>query len=362
MKKILTILFLFVFSSPAFGDYTQNTTDKQTQLKKPIELLSLQERTDLSIDKINQYLNYQKEIYLEGVKEKYKNTDSSSCTYFIHKNKRICIKSNKKIAFNLPLSEYDYVGRFIEGRGIVLKKIKEIKNDNNGIDQSYNLVKLSIIDINNNIIKSFDTPVLYIVYDGESIAEYSPQFYRGYAKIDFVINKDISKITKLSQVKTQTLYIDKMGNIVDKNIIPKYTYNMLNNKEFAKLRFLPDLDIIPKAMRCENNSNEICYAYINDKNKIKIKPIIDGTLTSCGEWYARNPFFYKGRAMASSWNQEVGTFYFYINKKGEKINDNIYLDAEPFYDNFAIVQLLDKRYVLIDINGNIVWNDDFQKK
>ena len=93
MKKIFTILFLFMFSLPAFGDYTQNTTDKQIRLKKPIELLSLQERTDLSIDTINQYLNYQKEIYLEGAKEKHKNTDTSSCTYFINKNEWICPSS-----------------------------------------------------------------------------------------------------------------------------------------------------------------------------------------------------------------------------------------------------------------------------
>ena len=59
MKKVLVILFLFLFYLPVFGDYVPDYTSKQTQFKKDIELLSLQKRIDLSIDNINQYLNYQ---------------------------------------------------------------------------------------------------------------------------------------------------------------------------------------------------------------------------------------------------------------------------------------------------------------
>ena len=265
------------------------------------------------------------------------------------------------VVIKIPTTDFDDAGNFIEGRGFVSKKIKNIEYDIIGADFYYKIVNLAIINSKNKIIKTFNEPVLILDFDGETNASYIPEFYKGYAKISFVKTDNIKKIKKYSQVKTEDKYVDINGNFVDKNNIPKDIQEMLNKEMFPRERFEYNQNLISKDMKCEQNTDNTCFGYTDKSGNIKIPPVWNADFIGCGDWYAKNQYFYNDRAVAFiQENKREGYldgYYIFIDTNGKPVNNKKYIYAEPFYRKLTMVVFKNETRAYINTDGNVVWRD-----
>lgn len=286
-----------------------------------------------------------------------------------YNNDWLYINETGDVVLRFPVSEYDDVGTFIEGRAFLSKGDKEIKYDGDGADFYYKLTYLSIIDSNGNIVKKFDEPALVMESDGETIANFMPEFYRGYARIDFVSN-DIDKIERYSQVKYKETYIDKMGEIVNKRDIPADVAEMFDSYMVARDRFEPDENLILKEMECTETFApdwNRCFAYVDKNSNIVLKPKYNSEFTYCGDWYSKNGHFYNNRALVFHRtdvdDNVLRGYYYFINEKGESINNDRYSDIIPFYRKLTMVSDYETgEWVYINTDGKVVWSDEIQKE
>lgn len=292
------------------------------------------------------------------------NTEYNDLYHLKYQNDWLYINEKGNVVFKISANKFDDVGNFYENRGFVTKKIRNIADDGNGADIDYKLVYLSIIDSSGNVIKTFDTPVFVIDEDFETNAIYIPEYYKGFARISFVQNKNIDKVSKYSQLKIKDVYVDINGNIVSKSQIPASTLEILNSYEIARQRFKFDEDLIPKRMPCDNSKDKYgCFAYIDKDSNIKLRPIYDAGFTGCGDWFQRNPYFYNDRAVIHIITKVdypfIEGYYTYIDKQGKFINNERYEYAEPFYQKLTWVIKNGERYC-INTAGEVVWSDKIQ--
>ncbi len=145
-------------------------------------------------------------------------------------------------------------------------------------------------------------------------------------------------IDGISQVRLnkRTFYIDTNG------VETKYKYYKRQenkSKNEKKLNFKEGLAIITK------NGKK---GYINEKNEIVIKP----------KYYLAYPFS-DGVAVVYVSTENHSSRQFYINKKGKTITNVEFRYISLFRDSLGIVQLMNRDYGFIDINGNITSKPEF---
>ena len=281
-----------------------------------------------------------------------------------YKDYWLYLNENGESVIKIPVSKFDDVGNFIEGRGFVTKKIKDVEYDEIDGNFYYKLVYIAIIDSDNNIIKKFDKAVLILDDDGETNASYIPEFYKGFARITFVENKHINKI-KYSKIKTKDVYVDKMGNFVPENQIPYEIKEMLNNWHMARDRYEYNNDLIPKEVGCTNTNDFNCFAYVDSNSKVIIPPVWIADFIGCGDWYARSPYFYNDRAVAYlplGKSPLTNGYFLFINTNGKPINNVVYKYVEPFYKKLSIVIFPNDERAYINTSGKVIWSEKMQQK
>lgn len=269
--------------------------------------------------------------------------------YDYKNNRTLFINELGKEVLNFPTtSEPQYFGAFREGRLFIAKRIAPV----HVLGIEYDLVNLTMIDKNNKTIKSFEKSAVVLLDDSETIASYLPEFYKGYAVIHFLDKSQIPKgndyVNDVKELPIQTEYIDKNGNTV-KNI-PEDIKKVLDDEYITANRYKTN-DLIYKDMPCENNKQETCVGYVNNKNQTVINPIFDFGHLQCGDWYKESPDFINHVALIKTQDG----YYSYIDQYGRFINNKQFQDAYPFYGNLAYV-INDNKYGYINKNGNWVYS------
>lgn len=256
--------------------------------------------------------------------------------YFIDK------QGNEQLT--IPYDENILLGEFREGRLFIAKAIKEIQV----LGADYRLAEISIVDENNNVIKTFDKKAVVLAADYETSASYLPEFYNAYALIHFIDEKDIPSgvIDDIRKLPIKDIYINKNGKITKK--VPENIKKMLNDEYFTVKRFETN-ELNYKEMPCLDNKNETCIGYTDANNNIKIKPYF--ALHGCGDWYGRNPRFINGIALV-----ETQSGYFkHIDINGNFVFNEDYDVIYPFYGELAYVRNGALKG-FINKSGKLVWS------